>query len=251
MARRSVVVPVADLRDAPRGRRLRQVQFGWSVEAGAERDGWCDATSERDGYSGWIAAAALGEVRDAGHRVDRRAVHVFSAPDLKSPEVMSLGFGAEVEVLRAEHGWCDIGPGWVWGAALSPCTAWHEDPVAVAELFLGTPYLWGGNSVLGVDCSGLVQQAFAACGVMGPGDSAPMRAGFGTPVKSPERGDLIFWKGHVALVSGPGEILHANGHHMAVVHEGLAAATARIASQGDGPVLAVRRVAVPSSGVVG
>jgi len=120
-----------------------------------------------------------------------------------------------------------------------------DDPVTIATVLLGTPYLWGGNSAFGIDCSGLVQAACMVCGIACPGDSDMQAAGLGqlvTDGSPPRRGDLLFWKGHVAWVSGPDTILHANAHHMAVAYEGLVAAVARIAAQGGGPVTAHRRL---------
>ena len=119
------------------------------------------------------------------------------------------------------------------------------DPVAVAELFLGTHYLWGGNSRFGVDCSGLVQAGLLACGIACPGDSGDQERALGedlpedTPAK---RGDLLFWKGHVAWVAGENLLLHANAYHMAVAFEPMDKAIARIISQGDGPVTSHKRL---------
>jgi cell wall-associated NlpC family hydrolase len=117
--------------------------------------------------------------------------------------------------------------------------------VAVAELFLGTPYLWGGNSRWGLDCSGLVQAGLLACGLACPGDSGDQERELGTapPEGTPaQRGDLLFWRGHVAWVSGDNMLLHANAHHMAVVFEPMDQAIARIEAQGDGPVTAHKRL---------
>ncbi len=121
---------------------------------------------------------------------------------------------------------------------------WCQDPVAVAEMFLGTPYLWGGNSRDGIDCSGLVQAALLACGRDCPGDS-DQQAGIGTELAEGDalrRGDLVFWKGHVAMVVDGDRLIHANGHSMSVAHEGIAACIERIAAAGGGPVTARRRV---------
>jgi cell wall-associated NlpC family hydrolase len=125
---------------------------------------------------------------------------------------------------------------------LAPLEVPEADPVVVSERFLGTPYLWGGNSAAGIDCSGLVQAACLACGIACPGDS-DMQAALGVAAEGPpRRGDLLFWKGHVALVRDAETLIHANAHHMAVTVEGIEAATARIAAQGHGPVTAHRRL---------
>ena len=119
------------------------------------------------------------------------------------------------------------------------------DPVAIAESLLGTPYLWGGNSCWGIDCSGLVSAAFSGRGVPVPGDSDQQLAELGQalPADAPvQRGDLFFWKGHVGLIEDADTLLHANAHHMAVAHEPIAEAIARIEAQGDGPVTARKRL---------
>jgi cell wall-associated NlpC family hydrolase len=126
---------------------------------------------------------------------------------------------------------------------LLPADSVMTDPVAVAEMFLGTPYLWGGNSRAGIDCSGLVQAALLACAIPCPGDSDLQARTVGTelaPDAPSHRGDLIFWKGHVAMVADSHRLIHANGHAMATVHEPMAAALDRIAATGT-PVLTRRR----------
>jgi cell wall-associated NlpC family hydrolase len=127
-------------------------------------------------------------------------------------------------------------------AHLAPVDTFESDPAAVAGMFLGTPYLWGGNTAFGVDCSGLVQAAFTACGLPCPADS-DMQMSLGSEVTGAlRRGDLLFWKGHVAIVVDEARLIHANAHHMAVAFEGIDAAIARIEAQGDGPVLSRRRI---------
>ena len=120
-----------------------------------------------------------------------------------------------------------------------------SDPATVAQVFFGTPYLWGGNSSRGIDCSGLVQAAYHACGHICAGDSDLQAEGFGRLLPEGEvlqRGDLVFWKGHVAMMVDEQTLIHANAHHMATVYEGLVQATLRIKAQGDGDITARRRV---------
>ncbi len=119
----------------------------------------------------------------------------------------------------------------------------EADFVSVAERFLHTPYLWGGKSVLGIDCSGLVQVSLAACGVQALRDSDMQEASLGTTIKDEplKRGDLVFWKGHVGIMQDEGTLLHANGHHMQVVSEPLAVAVERIAAKGS-DITAVKRL---------
>ena len=130
--------------------------------------------------------------------------------------------------------------GWFVAEHLAPAGEVEQDYVAVAERFLGTPYLWGGRESLGLDCSGLVQQAFYACGRTCPRDS-DQQATLGEPAETLQRGDLVFWRGHVAVMTSTTDIIHANGFHMAVVAELLAEVMARISASGGGEPTAFRR----------
>ena len=160
---------------------------------------------------------------------------------MKTRERMSLSHGARVTVTGEAGRFAETPLGFVPRVHLAPLERPEADPVAVAERFLGAPYLWGGNSAFGIDCSGLVQAALAACGIACPGDT-DMQESLGDAAQgAPRRGDLLFWKGHVALVRDAETLIHANAHHMAVTVEEIAAVTDRIAAAGEGPVTAHRR----------
>jgi len=242
-----VAVPVADLCRRPDGPRDRQVLFGEQVTVLHEASGWAYVQAEKDGYCGRVRQSALTAPRKATHRVSVPATHAYAAADLKSPDMMHLSFGTRLRPMgqQGQEGRFTLtDAGHVPTGHLAPIDRHEDDPVSVATLLLGTPYLWGGNSALGIDCSGLVQAACLACGIPCPGDSDLQAAGLGLPVtdgSAPRRGDLVFWKGHVAWVAGPDMILYANAHHMAVAYEGLAEAVSRIEAQGGGPVTGHRR----------
>ncbi|MEM8978393.1 MAG: NlpC/P60 family protein [Pseudomonadota bacterium] len=243
-AARLVTAPVADLLRAPDGSRDRQLQMGEAFDVERKNGAWFWGRAARDGYPGCIAAHLLAEEKSPTHRVAVRATHLYDAPDFKTRERASLGFGAELCVEVEHKKWFECSQGFVPKSHLRPAHRPFSDPVTVAQLFFGTPYLWGGNSVFGIDCSGLVQAGLLACGVACPGDSGPQCEALGTPIALSDvrRGDLVFWPGHVAWVVDPETILHANAHHMAVAYERLSAAVLRIEAQGGGAVSAVKRL---------
>lgn len=246
MQLRQVAVPVADIRDRPGGARQRQLLFGEPVQPLEDKGPQVRVVAKRDGYEGWMERANLGPIMAATHRVTGLATHLYSAADIKSPELGSLSFGSQLTIVDRDGPFSRTHTGaYVPSAHISPVVKRFSDPVDVAELFLGTPYLWGGNSRLGIDCSGLVQIACIACGIPCPGDSGDQAAQLGTaidPAAPLRRGDLIFWKGHVAWVVSPDMILHANAGYMATVYEGLPEAATRILDQGDGPITGTRRL---------
>jgi cell wall-associated NlpC family hydrolase len=239
---RTVTAPLADLLATPQGPRDRQLLKGTAVTLFEERGGFAFLQSGRDGYCGWVAAAALGPPVTTTHRVAARATHLYAAADIKSPDLAHLSFGAELAVTaEGRHFWETV-EGFVPKVHLRPLDQPFRDPVTVAQLHFGTPYLWGGNSVLGIDCSGLVQAALLASAIPCPGDSDLQRRLGTEATDPPQRGDLWFWPGHVALLVDDRTLIHANAHHMATAYEPLSAATLRIEAQGNGTVIARRRV---------
>jgi cell wall-associated NlpC family hydrolase len=236
---REVVAPQAPVRrdpspDAPLDTEALQGERVTLYEATDE--GWAWGQLAGDGYVGWLPAAALAAPGPIPtHKVAVLRTLVFPGPSIKLPPTAALPLGARLAIVRHEGRLAvTAGGGYVPMSHLAPVDAAEPDFVAVAERFLGVPYLWGGKTSLGVDCSGLVQVALTACRIACPRDSDMQEQALGAPVSTDagftnlRRGDLIFWKGHVAIVRDAETLLHANAFHMAVAIEPLAAAIARI-----------------------
>lgn len=240
-----IAVPLADLLAGPGGPRDRQVLMGEKVAVLDRHEGFAFVQAEKDGYCGYLPEAVLGEDRAATHWVAAPATHLYREPSLKTPEAAYLTMGARLTIVADHPRFLETADGlFAPRPHLRDLGDRAADPAAVAESFLGTPYLWGGNSRSGIDCSGLVQAAILACGIACPGDSDMQErtVGIALPAGTPvRRSDLLFWKGHVAMAVSPDRLIHANGFQMAVGHEGIAEAIARIAAQGEGPVIAIRR----------
>ena len=250
-AARQLTAPLADLRHAPGGRRQCQVRMGEGVTLYEERDGAAFVQLDRDRYVGYLPADALGPVAAMTHRVCSRATHIYRDADFKSPDIALISFGARVRVTGSDGRFCATPQGFIASGHLAPLGRIAPDPVAEACVFLGAPYLWGGDSSLGIDCSGLVQAALLACGIACPRDSDQQQAALGHGLSAgagQQPADLLFWKGHVAMAVDPTRIIHANAHHMAVAIEPAEEAIARIAAQGDGPVIARRRLPARAAG---
>jgi cell wall-associated NlpC family hydrolase len=208
-------------------------------------EGWAWGQLQSDGYVGWLPAAALlAPGAPLTHRVAALRTLVFPGASIKSPPQDALPLGAQVAVARIEGDFAVLASGgFVPERHLAPLTQVEPDFVAVAERFAGVPYLWGGKSSLGLDCSGLVQVAMTACGIKCPRDSDMQESALGKPANLAglQHGDLIFWKGHVAIARARNSLIHANAFHMCVTIEPVADALARIGAAGS-QVTSVRRL---------
>jgi cell wall-associated NlpC family hydrolase len=241
---RQTVAPSAALRRtaSPAAEQLDQLLFGELFEVLEEADGWAFGRAVRDGYVGYVVAGALGASPTAPtHTVQALRTYGFSAPSIKAPPLGLYSMNAMITAEAREGRFVKTAGGWFVEEHLVPIGVAEADYVAVAERFVGTPYQWGGRESLGLDCSGLVQQSLYACGRACPRDS-DQQAGMGAPVETLRRGDLVFWRGHVAVMLDEDRIIHANGFHMAVVVEPLAEATDRISRLGGGEPTAFRRL---------
>lgn len=209
-----------------------------------DEEGWAWGQLQSDGYVGWLPAAALLAPKgQPTHKVAALRTLVFPGPSIKLPPTEGLPLGARLVVVRSEDTFAvTAAGGYLPRRHLAPLDSAEIDFVALAERFVGTPYLWGGKSSLGIDCSGLVQVTLSACGAPCPRDSDMQEAALGAPIALSDlrRGDLMFWKGHVAIARSTTSLIHANAFHMAVAIEPLANAIERIRAGGS-EVTSVRR----------
>ena len=246
-----VVDPVAPVREGPAVDALLSTQAlkGERVtvyDRNGEGFAWGQLGS--DGYVGWIPEAALAKPRGAPtHKITALRTFAFPGPSIKLTPAETLPMGALVTITREDGVFAVTADGqYLPRSHVGGLDEMERDFVAVAERFVGTPYLWGGKSSLGIDCSGLVQVALTASGTGCPRDSDMQQAGLGRALSSAgmtklRRGDLIFWKGHVAIVRDPETIVHANAHHMATVVENTREAIARIKAAGS-EVTSIKRM---------
>lgn len=236
------------LRPAPGAPPDRQVLVGDRFRIVETRGDHVRGVVQKDGYEGWLPAPSLGPVIAPSHWIAVRTTWGFAAPDIKSEPLIDLHMTSELEARDEKDGWLEV----VWGrdrafVPVDHCRAIAarlRDPVAAARVFLETPYVWAGNTGFGLDCSGLVQAALRATGLSCPADSGAQEQMPGERLAKDaalKAGDLIFWKGHVAMATGPDRIIHANAHHMKVVEEDRATAVARIEASATGPVTSLLR----------
>ena len=238
--RHQVIEPIADVRREPAHEAALDTQAlsGETVLVYETSDeGWCWGQLESDGYVGYLSANALGPVAfTPTHRVGVPRTFGFPGADIKIPPMTALPMGALLEITKQTDRFALNRYGWHFPLThVVPLAHKQPDFVATAESLLGAPYLWGGKSSLGVDCSGLVQLSLQAAGVLCPRDTYMQEAAPGTavPLSDLKRGDLIFWKGHVAIARDAATIIHANGHHMMVAIEPVVEALARIKASGS------------------
>jgi hypothetical protein len=246
-----VCAGTADLRHAPAPDASLDTQalYGEEVTLYEDHEGFGWVQLARDGYVGYMAMAALaaGQIKPT-HRVTVNRSFVYPGPDLKIPARDALPLGASVCVRAIKGAFAQIGDAaFVFLGHLLPCGENQKEFVAVAERLLHAPYLWGGKTSLGIDCSGLLQISLDAAGIEAPRDTDMQEQALGLPIVGTDlaglrRGDLVFWRGHVGIMRDETTLLHANAYHMLVASEPLSIARDRILANTSKPISAIKRL---------
>lgn len=238
-----LIHPLTDLLASPGGKRERQLLLGDHFTIIDRHEGYAFGQTTKDGFCGYLSEATLGPQETPTHWVAAPMTTLYPEANLKLRETGALTLGARVTAIAESGKFIQTTRGFVPTLHLKPIGEWHKDPVAIAQTYLGTPYLWGGNSRAGIDCSGLVQACLMSCGQECPGDS-DLQQSLGKPISEKaalKRGDLLFWKGHVALCMNADFMIHATAAFMAVVMEITRSAIKRITDHGGGPIIARKR----------
>lgn len=245
-----MTAPLTGVYKSPRpdAMQLTQALMGETVRVFEEEEGWAWAQLEADGYVGYIPAQALSNrLAEPTHRVVVPATYLYPGPGLKTQPATAITLNARLRIVGGDGNFARIADGrFVFAAHVKPLGGCETEFVTVAEMFHHVPYYWGGKSVRGLDCSGLVQLSLEAAGRACLRDSDMQEATLGVALDPGDldkltRGDLVFWNGHVGIMTNSATLLHANGHHMMVVAEPLREAVARIA-RSYGRITAIRRL---------
>jgi len=236
-----IAVPALGMRSAPRPEAAYTTEalMGELVRVFEIRDGWAWGQLADDGYVGYLPAEGLApDHGEPTHVVAVPCATLYPVANIKVQPIITISFGAKLRAVGEAEGFVAVENGrFAFARHVQPIGPVGQDFVAVAEKFLGAPYVWGGRQWTGIDCSGLVQVSLRATGIDCPRDSDMQEKGLGkaldlTALNALRRGDLVFWPGHVGIMADGETLLHATGHYMQVVREPLAEAVARIRKQG-------------------
>ena len=241
-----VSIPVCNILDKPNGNLIRQMLYGDRLECISDIGEWIKCKRYSDGYGGYVKKSNLKNWVISNSKVCSFGAHLYLEPNIKTLPVMSIPFQSELTVVDESRDFFELITGqYIHKMHVEPITETKKDFTKTAEKYLGVPYLWGGNSQYGVDCSGLISLALRNAAYNSPGDSSEQAKELGYTINKNEhlkRSDLIFWEGHVGVMLDEKNLLHANGYHMKVIEEPLKVAKERIETNGGGLITAIKRI---------
>lgn len=238
--------PVTGIYQKPNGTLTCELLCGNDFRVLEQVGGWCFGQVIKDGYVGYALAKNLTPATDKTHYVNTLGTGIYQQGDIKSKFLKWLPHGTRLRVAGTEGRFARLASGqFVTVNHLRKIGDWEGDFVSIAERYLNVPYLWGGNSPLGIDCSGLVSNALTHVGMESPRDSDQQFADLGILLdksERPRRGDLVFWEGHVGIMVNEHMMLHATAYHMLVVVESLKAVMSRIEASKEASFLGLKRL---------
>ena len=247
---KQIITPVSDLRNRPENKSELETQclFGETVCILEINDDWGYCKCELDNYEGWLKLSDLGEITIPNYKINKLITHVYKDPDLKSTVLNRLYFNSKVSITNKYENWSELligkNKGYICNNNICKINKFDNNFIRTCMLFLNAPYLWGGKTYLGIDCSGLIQIALQTAGINFPRNTSDQQVFSSTNFKdlnNVENLCLIFWKGHVAVALEKNKILHSNAYHMSVIIETLDEAKKRInASYGD--IISIKKI---------
>ena len=241
-----VAAPFAPLYSLHGEELATQALFGEEFRTLERRAGRAFGQLTKDGYVGYAPSECIAAAKENSHRIVVLSSHFYSFPDIKSPARQGPTLGGEFRAIAEANGFLEVeGEGFIPSRQAKQLADRPTDFVSVAEKFAGAPYLWGGKTCFGIDCSGLVQVAIQEAGRECSRDSDQQELEFTNQIednRSRRRGDLAFWKGHVGIMIDADNLLHATAHGMAVVVEPFSRVRNRIDSLENCPFLGIRRI---------
>ena len=243
-----VCKPVCNILDRPNGNLIRQMLYGDRLDVISDIGEWIKCKRYSDGYGGYVKKSNLKNWVSSTSKVCSFGAQIYKKPNMKTIPVMNVPFQSELTITKEVGDFFELKKGqYIHKMHIEPITELKKDFLETAEKYVGVPYLWGGDSQYGVDCSGLVSLALRNAGHSSPGDSSDQEKELGITIKNNEylkRGDLVFWKGHVGLMLDEKNLLHANGYHMKVIKEPLDKAKERIKTNNGGLITSIKRIII-------
>ena len=249
---KQVITPVSDLRKKPDKMSELETQclLGENLILIEKKNDWGYCKCELDNYYGWINLSELGEIDSSNYKINTLLTHVYSEPDMKSNILYCLHFNSKVSIIKKYQNWSKVSigknDGYIFNRHITKLSNVDNNFVRTSKLFLNTPYLWGGKTCLGIDCSGLVQIVLHSAGIYIPRNTSEQQSFTSERLiekKKVEDFCLIFWKGHVAISIEKNKIIHSNAYHMSVIIEPLDEAITRIKNS-YGDIIVIKKIIV-------